>query len=361
MKYIRMKLPYLILFLVILGCKQNPKFNFQTHSIDKSRLDLFFNSLELTDNRMLSISVYSNGNEVYKRSIGFSDVSKGVRPNELTKYRIGSISKTFTATIIMQLIDELKLSLDTPLNKFFPQIVNSEKITVELLLRHHSGLFDITRDKDINSWIFKTQTREQMLDRFIKNSSVFEPDERTEYSSTNYLLLTYIAEEIENKSYAQILESRIIEPLELKRTEYGKKINTDDNEALSYSKEWYDWELEPETNMSAPSGAGALVSTPSEVNIFINSLFSRKLVSNASFYKMIDFRKKTGMGLFKYSFRHVGGIGHGGNIDGFRSIVVYFPKEKFSVTILSNGLTTSITSLLSLFLDELREALIENA
>jgi len=355
-----MKLFYLILFLVILGCKKDSKFDFQTYSIDKSKLDLYFNSLESSDNQMLSISVFSNGNEVYKRSIGFTDVSNGKRPNELTKYRIGSISKTFTATIIMQLIDEQKLSLDTPLNKYFPHIVNSEKITVELLLRHRSGLFDIIRDKDINDWIYKTQTREQMLERFIKNGSIFEPDERTKYSSTNYLLLTYIAEEIENKPYSLILESRIIEPLELKRTEYGKKINTNGNEALSYTKEWYNWELEPETNMSAPSGAGALVSTPSEVNIFINSLFSGKLVSDASFNKMIDFRNRTGMGLFQLSFRHIGGIGHEGFIDGFRSIVVYFPKENFSVTILTNGLTTSFTSVISLFLDELRDALIEN-
>jgi len=355
-----MKLHYLILFLVILGCKKDSKFDFQTRSIDKSRLDLFFNSLESTDNRMLSISINSNGSEVYHRSLGFSDVSKSTSPNEFTKYRIGSISKIFTAVIIMQLIDEGKLNLDSSLNKYFPKIVNSEKITVELLLRHSSGLFDITKDKDFNLWIFETQTREQMLERFVINGSVFQPNERIEYSSTNYLLLTYIAEEIENKSYSQILESRIIKPLELKRTEYGKKINTDNNEALSYSKEWYDWELEPETNMSAPSGAGALVSTPAEVNIFIQSLFSGELVSETSLYKMIDFKQRTGLGLFKFSFSDIGGFGHGGSIDGFRSIVVYFPREKFSITILANGLTTSVTGILGSVLNELKDALIEN-
>jgi len=356
-----MKIPYVILFIIILGCQQNSKFDLQSHLIDGSKLDLYFNSLELSKNRMLSISINSNGHEVYQKSIGFSDVSKGKRSDKLTKYRIGSISKTFTAVIIMQLIDEQKLSLNTRLNKYFPLITNAEKITIELLLRHRSGLFDITRDENFKNWIQNTQSREQMLERFVKNASIFEPDERDEYSSTNYLLLSYIVEEIEKKSFAQILESRIIEPLKLKRTAYGKKINTNNNEALSYTKEWYDWELEPETNMSAPSGAGALVSTPTEVNIFIQNLFSGELVSNVSLNKMVDFRHRTGMGLFKFSFRHIGGFGHAGSIDGFRSIMVYFPREKFSVTILSNGLTTSVESVLSSVLVELNDALIKHS
>jgi len=354
-----MKIPYIIVFIIALGCQRDSKFDLQSHSIDKSKLDLYFNSLELAKNRMLSISINSNGHEVYQKSIGFSDVSKGKRSNEFTKYRIGSISKTFTAVIILQLIDEQKLSFNTCLNKYFPQIANSEKITIELLLRHRSGIFDITRDKNFKNWIRKTQSREQMLERFVKNGSIFEANERDEYSSTNYLLLSYIAEVIENKSYAQIIETRIIEPLKLKRTAYGKKINSNNNEALSYTKEWYDWELAPETNMSAPSGAGALVSTPTEVNIFIQNLFSGKLVSNISLNKMIDFRHRNGMGLFKFSFTHIGGLGHTGSIDGFQSIMVYFPREKFSVTILSNGLTTSVESVLSSVLVELSDALIK--
>src|SRR5690606_31512331 len=107
-------------------------------------LDSLFQYIEANDKNMGSVSVYKDGKEIYQKTIGYASISDQVKANAKTKYRIGSVSKTFTAAIIMQLVDQGKLTLDTRLKQFFPQIPNAEKITIEHLLRHESGLFNFT-------------------------------------------------------------------------------------------------------------------------------------------------------------------------------------------------------------------------
>jgi D-alanyl-D-alanine carboxypeptidase len=104
---------------------------------------------------MGSISLFQNEAEIYTKTIGFSNVENQTKPNKRTKYRIGSITKTFTAVIIMQLIDEGKLSLETRLDNFFPDIPNASNITIESLLRHRSGLYDVTNQENFASWMDK--------------------------------------------------------------------------------------------------------------------------------------------------------------------------------------------------------------
>ncbi len=286
---------------------------------------------------MGSVSIFSNGKEFYQRSIGYSDVENNVEANATTKYRIGSITKTFTAVVIMLLIEEDKLKLDSYLSDFFPEVPNSEKITLEHLLRHESGIFNVTDDKDFTTWMKKPQTREAMLKRIIKNGTLFEPGDETRYSNSNYLLLSYIAEIIEKKDYAAIVEDRIIDKLGLKNTFYGKEINTEDNQARSYVKTAGAWEVTPETDMSVPMGAGGLVSTPEDLNIFYYNLFEGNLVSKASLESMKTTNEGTGLGLMKLTFNDFEVYGHGGGIDGFSSIAVHLPEEKITASYIANA------------------------
>jgi D-alanyl-D-alanine carboxypeptidase len=192
---------------------------------------------------MGGISIATEGAEVYKKYFGFANLEQLQKNNEESKHRIGSITKTFTATVVMQLVDEGKLKLETSLSQFFPKIPNAEKISIEDLLRHRSGLFNITNTDDIDTWIFNLQSREQMLGRFIENGVDFEPKSKTQYSNTNYILLSYIIEDVDHKAYKEVLDARIINPLRLKRTEFGQDIALHKNEAFSYSKESEGWEL----------------------------------------------------------------------------------------------------------------------
>ncbi len=310
------------------------------------KLDSLFDRLQANDLAMGSISIFSNGKEAYSRSIGYVDVANQTPANSSTVYRIGSITKTFTAVVVMQLIEEGKLKAETRLTEYFPQVPNSDKITVEHLLRHQSGLFNITDDEDFRKWMLTPQSREEMLKRVVKNGTLFMPAEKSEYSNTNYVLLSYIAEVIEGKAYAEIIKQRIIDKLYLKNTFYGGKIATDKNQARSYAHTENGWELTPETDMSVPVGAGALVSTPTDLNRFYWNLFEGNLLSTASLESMKPIEDGMGIGLMKLPMEEYEVYGHGGGIDGFSSVAVHFPGEKITAAFTANGSYYQIHNLL---------------
>lgn len=309
-------------------------------TINKTGLEQLFNEFESKNKAMGTISIFKNGNEIYQKNIGFANYNTKAKANRLTKYRIGSITKTFTATIILQQIDERKLTLKTLLKEYFPKLPNAHKITIEDLLRHQSGLVNITQDKDIRSWVIKPQSRQQMMTRFIKNGIDFEPKEKSEYSNTNFAILSYIAEEIDKTSFNQILNNRIIKPLKLIRTEFGKAINSSNNEALAYYFENNQWNfIDIQTHMSAPMGAGAIVSTASEINKFYTNLFTGKLTSASSLKNLMTIKKGKGLGVSQFNFKGLNVFGHDGGIDGFQSFALYIPEKKITMAFTFNGLT----------------------
>ena len=182
-------------------------FAINSQVFNSKKLNSLFRVIESNNQGMGAVAILKKDQPVYFKSIGYSNVQKGKIANRNTKYRIGSISKTYTAAIIMQMIDEKKLTLNTYLKSYFPQIPNADKITIEDLLRHRSGLYNITNQKDLRTWITKKQSRKKMLARFEKHTVEFNPKEKTSYSNTNYILLSYIAEEVDKKSFASILKT----------------------------------------------------------------------------------------------------------------------------------------------------------
>jgi len=309
------------------------------------KLDSLFQKIGTNNKGMGTFSLFKDGKEVYQKAFGYADVENQQKADAKTKYRIGSISKTFTAVIIMQLVDEGKLTLATKLDKYFPQIPNSEKITIEQLLRHQSGLFSFTSTPDYTSWMTKPKSREEMLRMFVDNATVFEPGEKNEYSNTNYVLLSFIAEELDEKRFPDIVQLRIIKPCKLETTFYGEKINPKNDEALSYARK-EEWQLQPETDMSIPVGAGAIVSTATDLNTFFSCLFGGKLVSDTSLSKMKDIKNNYGMGLFPLPFYKMKGFGHTGGIDGFQSMASYFPEEGIAVSYISNGVVMPVNDIM---------------
>ncbi len=302
-------------------------------SFDKEKMDRLFSLIEENDKAMGSISIFQNGTEVYQRSIGYADVENGIPATSNTIYRLGSISKTFTASIIMQLVDEKKITLNTKLAAYFPEIPNGKKITIEHLLRHRSGLFDYLNTEGFNEWMEEPKSQSELIRIFVENGVVFSPGKKYEYSNTNYVLLSFIAEKIEGKGFSEIIKQRITIPLKLNSTYYGDKINTAENEAFSYKK-FKSWQLSTEIDMSIPMGAGGVVSTPTELNIFYHALFNGKVVSDSPFSRMI----KMGMGIGQVLVFDRTVYVHGGALDGFVSQAAYFPDEKVSFAFAFNAL-----------------------
>ncbi len=308
-----------------------------SQDIDKTKLDTYFDALETNNKFMGSVAISRNGELIYTKSIGFADLERKQKADRHTKYRIGSISKTFTTVLTLKAVEENKLKLNQTLDIYFPTLPNGSKITIEQLLCHRSGIHNFTNDKSYLDWNTQFKTEQEMTEIISKAGIDFEPDEKTSYSNSNFVLLTYILERTYRKSYAKLLEEKITKPLGLSNTCFGKKIDIQNNECYSYTYA-DDWKIAPETDMSIPMGAGGLVSTPIDLTLFSDALFGGKLLSESSLSLMKNTRDNLGMGLAQIPFYDKTGFGHTGGIDGFSSLLVYFPDGNYSLAYTSNGI-----------------------
>jgi len=326
-----MKISFSLIFFFILyvssSFAQDKKF---------STLDSLFNLLEINDRFMGTLSISENSKIIYSKSIGKEDVASGKLSNNLTKYRIGSISKMFTACLIFQAIEENKISLKQTINRFFPKITNAKEITIGNLLNHRSGIHNYTNDTSYLNYYTTLKSQKEMLEIIQASGSDFKPNSRTEYSNSNYILLSFILEKIYKKSYEELLDIKIIQPLGLKNTYFGKKLELTKNECASYRFSGK-WELEKETNSSVSLGAGGIVSTTEDLLFFITNLFEGKIIHASSLEQMTKLEDGFGMGVFSVPFYDKKGFGHTGGIDGFSSFLYTFPEEKISIALTSNG------------------------
>ncbi|CAL2083611.1 D-alanyl-D-alanine carboxypeptidase [Tenacibaculum sp. 190524A05c] len=313
-------------------------FSFFASCSKKQTLDELLLEMETNKEAMGTISIFKQGAEIYNSSFGYKKMESKERANENTRYWIGSISKTYTATIILQLIDEGKISFNRKLGEFFPGIVNAKEITIKDLLLHRSGLHNVTNDPSFEVWIAEPRSRKEMIARIKKFKPVFKPNKMTEYSNTNYVLLSYIAEKIEDKSFEEILERRIFKRLNLKRTSFNDTLNLANNEAMDYFPENGDWSpITYQTNLTGTMGAGGIISTAREVNIFYNDLFSGEFLSDQTLKTMTTpVGDDLGMGIAVSTMKGSDIYGHTGRIDGFRSMAAYFPEEKLSIALTFN-------------------------
>ena len=324
---------------------------------NKAKLDSLFNILEKENQAMGSVAISQNGKIVYQRAIGFIENQDNTiqKANENSKYRMGSISKMFTAVLIFQLIEAKKLKLETKLSKFFKTIPNSDKITIAHLLQHRSGIFNFTDAEDYAAIAYTPQTQAKMVELISSYPTDFQPDSKTSYSNSNFVLLGFIIEKIYKKTYAEVLKIQICDKIGLKNTYFSTGIDTKNNEANSFAY-IENWEKMPPTHSSVCHGAGALAATAQDLNIFIESLFACKLVSEKSLKTMQTVREGLGMGMFSMPFYTQKSWGHNGSIDGFEANLAYFETEKLAIAYCSNGVNYEfnevLIGILSIYFDK---------
>ena len=315
---------------------------------NKAKMDSLIDIIAAKNKAMLSIALSYEGKVVYSKAIGYSEISTANKTpsTTLTQYRIGSITKIFTSVMIFQLIEEGKLNLSTKLAAYFPKLPNAERITIANLLSHSSGLHNFTNDSSYSAMLNQKVSRAAMLSKFLTQKPDFIPGEKHKYSNTNFILLGYILENIDHKTYAEALKDRILKKIGLKQTYHGGKINPAHGEALSYKWE-NGWLPDTETDMSIPGGAGALVSTPTDLVKFMTELFNGKLISKNSLKYMTTMEGGYGMDLVSYAFDTKIGYGHDGGIDGFQSQAVYYPQEKLATAFTANGVNVSLNKVMA--------------
>lgn len=310
---------------------------------ETAKIDTYLETLEANNKFMGSVCVYRDGVQLYSKAVGFANIEQQKAATAQSQYRIGSISKTFTATMVFQAIEAGKLTTDQTIDKYFPTIKNGDKITVGHLMSHRSGIHNFTADEKYPQWATQSRSREQMVETITAGGSDFEPDSKAQYSNSNYVLLSYILETIYAKPYGVILGEQITTPLSLTDT-YLAGEQTRSNECYSY-KYFDKWRIESKTNASVPMGAGGIVSTPSDIDKFAAALFGGKLLSDSSLAMMKTIRDGYGIGLFAVPFHTNKGLGHSGGIDGFHSMFIYFPHDKLSYCVLSNALNYNLNDI----------------
>jgi len=247
-----------------------------SQNIDKAKLDAYFNALSENNRFMGSVAIAQGDKVIYSKSVGFSDVGQSMKASENSKYRIGSVSKTFTAVLTLKAVEESKLNLNQTIDKWFPTIGNADKITIEHLLRHRSGLHNHVDEFVKSNRHTQPISEQEMIEVIIKGGNDFEPNAKMAYSNPNYILLTYILEKIYEKPFSKILEEKIANPLGLKNTFMGTKINTSSGESHSYNFLNNKWELAPELDISQGLGAGAMTSNSTDL-YFTRSIFVHPL------------------------------------------------------------------------------------
>jgi D-alanyl-D-alanine carboxypeptidase len=312
------------------------------------KLDPFFDALERNGRMHGSVAIVHDGRLLYRRAVGMRTEKNGtaVKANAETMYRVGSITKVFTAVLIYQLIDEQKLSLATKLSAFFPSMPNADRITIAHLLSHSSGLGNYPSPEaaaDPASWLYQPQSKEQMLARLAPLKPEYEPGERSTYSNTNFTLLGYIVEQVTRSTYAAQLERRIARPLRLKRTGFGRPIDAARNEAHSFTYDESRWTRHPEEHGTVVAGSGSVTSTPTDLAKFMTAVFTHRLTTAKSVTEMLTpFSDRLpgsekGIVVFKLNDRNRTAYQHLGGIDAFNSSLTWLPDEKTAIAITFNG------------------------
>lgn len=289
----------------------------------------------------------SKNEETYTYNYGYQDRDKTAEINDSTNWRIGSITKLFTATIILQLESEGKLSINDSVSHYVDlKQHNTAGITIKHLLNHTSGLYIYTKDRHLK-W---EDSMDQCLEYSLKRKLSFTPGSEYHYCNTGYLILGLIIEKLTGLSFNENLTERILEPCELKSMIYCEDEKTPSNTARGYNKKRKKYTDITDIDHSWANSAGAILSNSSDLNQFVKQLFNGALLDSTQLKKMITptylFRDLNAEGL--EWFDHAVGlswflnldkserpiyVSHGGNTEGYNCDVHYNVQTGLSIVI----------------------------
>jgi D-alanyl-D-alanine carboxypeptidase len=321
---------FALLFVALLGSGSAQQ------AVDKDKLDRFLDRLAEKNKAMGSLTIARDGDVLYSHGFGYSHVNGAEKKpaTPATKYRIASITKPYTAVMVLQLVEEGKLQLGDTLDRFFPQIPNAKTITIGHILGHRSGLPGLAPD---GSWGKQPRTKDEIVARIAQGQPHFEPGAKHQYSNEGYILLGHVIEKAGGKPYQDALKERITAKIGAKDTYYLRTGSADParNESLSYR--YLDgWKEAEELDLSVPGAAGSILSTPTDMTKFIQALFDLKLVSKPSLTLMTTMRDGEGMGMEPHSFAGKTCYGHTGGSGSSGAWLTYCPDEKLALAYTTN-------------------------
>ncbi len=317
--------------------------------------DYWINARVGAEDAGLVVLIARKGEILYHKAFGLADVANKRPLTTNSSFRIGSITKQFTAVAILMLVKEGKLSLDDKLAKFYPGVANADKISIRQMLNHTSGIRSYTETAEFLENAVAYIQPEKMEATIQGYKPDFEPGENWSYSNSGYYLLGRITEKVSGQSLGQFWEKRIFEPLEMNRSGYYDnrlKIARPD-EAIGHSNESGSYLPATDWEMSWAAGAGAISSTTEDLLRWNNAVFSGKIISPellAEAHSPGRLNNKQvadamggayGFGWMFDDFRGVKTIGHSGGLLGFSSYLTYWPEQDVTIVVLANAMPSN--------------------
>lgn len=297
-------------------------------------IDTLLTELHDLDKFNGTVLVAVNGEPVYEKGFGFRDAASETRHNTDSIFRIYSITKSFTSTMVFKLIEDGKLSLDDPIEKFFPELPHANEITVEHLLTHTSGLYDFAQETDFDN------TEDSLLKLLRSKELEFPVGQGWQYCNSGYCLLGHIIARLTGMSYEEAVTTHILKPAGMNNSGFGFAELTHANKSVGYlpytGKRWNTaGDVTPK-----PFAAGALYSTIGDLLLFHKAMLGNEIISEASRNKAWSgSQQQRGYGRgweidHRWIRRKV--VSHSGGAAGFRSNFSQIPSEGWCVIALSN-------------------------
>jgi CubicO group peptidase (beta-lactamase class C family) len=294
----------------------------------------------------VSVLVGQNGKIIYERGFGLADVENKVKVTPETKFRIGSITKQFTASAILKLQEQGKISVNDKLSKFFPDFPRANEVSVHQLLTHTSGIHSYTDKPEFMDKVTKPISSDELV-RFFKDDPYdFNPGEQWRYNNSAYFLLGMIIEKVSGKTYEQFLKETFFTPLQMNNTGIHTATAKLSNEAKGYQKSDEKYTATINWDMSWAGGAGAMYSTVEDLFKWNEAMFDGKVLNEASMKAaftpvllsngQLPQGVKYGYGWGLGEYRGLDQIQHSGGLHGFISQLLRVPKENLTVVLLTN-------------------------
>jgi CubicO group peptidase (beta-lactamase class C family) len=300
-----------------------------------------------------AVLVAQNGKILFQKGYGYANLEHRVPITPETKFRIGSITKQFTAAAILKLQEQGKLSVKDTLSKYIPDFPRGEEVTIHHLLTHTSGIHSYTNKPDFMETAPLFIKPDDLIKSFKNDPYDFAPGKKWSYNNSGYFLLGYIIEKVSGQSYAEYLKKQFFEPLGMANTGVHHWNDILEHEAHGYSYEGGKFKKAKNWDMSRAGAAGALYSTVADLYRWNEAVFSGKVLSDASLKAAFTpvmteaDAKVSGNSVAKeegYGYgwgigkdRGLQEIAHGGGLNGFSSNLLRYPKENFTVVVLANA------------------------
>jgi CubicO group peptidase (beta-lactamase class C family) len=288
-----------------------------------------------------TVLVAKDGQVIFKKGYGMANIELGVPNAPEMKFQIGSITKQFTATAILQLHENGFLSLDDPITRHLTEYPaeTGTKVTIHHLLSHTSGVPSYTDMPDIMSQKALPVTVDELLTIFKDKPLEFEPGEKYKYSNSGYVVLGAIVEAVSGKTYEEYIKENILEPLKMQNSGYDHRDIIMENRAAGYTlDEKGELRNADFVHMSAPYAAGALYSTVDDMLIWDQALYAEKILKKSSLDKMFTpVLKDYGYGWLIQEKYDRTLVWHNGGIDGYHTTFNRWVDDNVCIVVLSNN------------------------